>query len=60
MGSIWDSRSVSDFYKTIGSMYEDTTANDISPDADTEMFKILAGILQVNTLALYTFVVDYV
>ena len=38
-------------------MYEDTTANVITPDGETATFKILAGVLQEDTLALYLFVI---
>ena len=44
-------------------MYEDTTANVIRPDGETETFIILADVLlQGYTLALYLFVIviDYV
>jgi len=46
----------------IGSMYKDTFARIISPDGETEAFKIMAGVLQGDTLAPYLFVivVDYV
>ena len=44
----------------ISIMYEDTTANVITPDGET--FNILAGVLQGDTLAPYLFVIviDYV
>ena len=46
----------------ISIMYEDTTANVITPDRETETFNILAGFLQGDTLAPYLFVIviDYV
>ena len=47
--------------KAIGGMYESTRAKIISPDGETELFDILAGVLQGDTLAPYLFVVvlDY-
>ena len=46
----------------ISKLYEDTRAKVISPDGDTEFFKIVAGILQGDTLAPYLFaiVIDWV
>ena len=44
--------------KAIGGMYEDTRAKVISPDGETDLFDILAGVLQGDTLAPYLFVVD--
>ena len=43
-------------------MYEDTRARIISPDGETDFFKILTGVLQGDTLAPYLFilVLDYV
>ena len=43
-------------------MYENTRAKVISPDGETEMFEIKAGVLQGDTLAPYLFaiVLDYV
>ena len=45
----------------IARMYEDTKAKVVSPDGETELFDILAGVLQGDTLAPYLFVVvlDY-
>ena len=45
----------------IGGMYTNTRAKVITPDGETELFKILAGVLQGDTLAPYLFVVvlDY-
>ena len=42
-------------------MYEGTMAKVISPDGETELFEILAGVLQGDTLAPYLFaiVIDY-
>ena len=42
-------------------MYQDTRAKVVTPDGDTEMFEILAGILQGDTLAPFLFVIvlDY-
>ena len=42
-------------------MYQDTKAKVVTPDGDTEMFEILAGILQGDTLAPFLFVIvlDY-
>ena len=42
-------------------MYEDTTVKVIAHDGETETFKSLAGVLQVDTLAPYLFVIviDY-
>lgn len=47
--------------KAIGTMYEDTKAKVISPDGETKLFDILAGVLQGDTLAPYLFVIvlDY-
>ena len=43
-------------------LYEDTKAKVLSPDGETELFDILAGVLQGDTLAPYLFVIiiDYV
>ena len=41
----------------IGKMYEDTNARVMSPDGETDLFEILAGVLQGDTLAPYLFVV---
>ena len=48
--------------KAIGLLYEETRAKVLSPDGETEYFKILAGVLQGDTLAPYLFaiVIDYV
>ena len=45
----------------INILYEDTFAQVLSPDGDTEFFEILAGILQGHTLAPFLFIValDY-
>ncbi|XP_030839582.1 uncharacterized protein LOC115923289 [Strongylocentrotus purpuratus] len=45
----------------IGKMYEDTKAKVISPDGETDLFEIMAGVLQGDTLAPYLFVIvlDY-
>ena len=45
----------------IESMYNNTMAKVISPDGETELFEILAGVLQGDTLAPYLFVIvlDY-
>jgi hypothetical protein len=45
----------------IAIMYKDTQAKVISPDGETNLFEILAGVLQGDTLAPYLFVivVDY-
>ena len=37
--------------QAINLMYENTKARIISPDGETEFFKILAGVLQGDTLA---------
>ena len=34
----------------IGKMYENTKARVVSPDGETDLFDILAGVLQGNTL----------
>ena len=46
----------------ITKMYENTRAKVISPDGETDYFKILAGVLQGDTLAPYLFVIvlDYI
>ena len=46
----------------IKSVYDQTTARVISPDGITELFRVLAGILQGDTLAPYLFIiiVDYI
>ena len=46
---------------TIMKLYQGTMAKVISPDGDTELFEILAGVLQGDTLAPYLFaiVLDY-
>ena len=38
-------------------MYEDTKAKVITPDGETDLFEILAGVLQGDTLAPYLFVI---
>ena len=45
----------------IADIYKDTKAKVISPDGETEVFEILAGVLQGDTLAPYLFVIvlDY-
>ena len=45
----------------IGNMYNKTMAKVIYPDGETELFEILAGVLQGDTLAPYLFVIvmDY-
>ena len=43
----------------ISIMYEDTTAKVITPDGETETFKILVGVLQGDTLAPYIFVIVF-
>ena len=47
--------------EAIGKMYENTRAKVISPDGETDLFDILAGVLQGDTLAPYLFVIvlDY-
>ena len=46
----------------VGVMYSNTTAQVLSPNGYTEFFKILAGVLQGDTLApyLFTIALDYV
>ena len=48
--------------KAISIMYEDTIGKVISPDGETEFFRIMAGVLQGDTLAPFLFVIaiDYV
>lgn len=41
----------------IGKMYEKTMAKVISPDRETDVFEILTGVLQGDTLAPYLFVI---
>ena len=45
----------------IGKLYENFKARVISPDGETELFEILAGVLQGDTLAPYLFIIilDY-
>ena len=47
--------------KAIGLLYENTRARVITPDGETEYFKIMAGLLQGDILAPYIFaiVLDY-
>ena len=47
--------------RAIEIMYEGTKAKVVSPDGDTELFDILAGVLQGDTLAPYLFIIalDY-
>ena len=47
--------------KAVGKMYENTKARVLSPDGETELFDIVAGVLQGDTLAPYLFVIvlDY-
>ena len=51
----------SQIVEAIGSMYKNTMAKVISPDGETELFEILAGVLLGDTLAPYLFVIvlDY-
>ena len=46
----------------ISKLYENTRARVVTPDGDTELFDIIAGVLQGDTLAPYLFaiVLDYV
>ena len=48
--------------EAIAKLYMDTRARILSPDGETEFFKILAGVLQGDTLAPYLFiiVIDYI
>ena len=43
--------------KAIAIMYEDTSANVITPDGETKMFSILAGVLREDTLSPYLFII---
>ena len=45
----------------IGILYTGTKAKVLSPDGETEFFKILAGVLQGDTLApfIFTIMIDY-
>ena len=47
--------------RAIEVMYTDTKAKVLSPDGETELFDILAGVLQGDTLAPYLFIIalDY-
>ena len=45
---------------TISIMYEDTSSKVITPDGETEIFSILAGVLQGDILAPCLFVIDYI
>jgi len=47
--------------QAIGAMYDSTTAKVISPDGKNELFPLLAGVLQGDTLAPYFFIIalDY-
>ena len=47
--------------EAIGKMYENTRAKVVSPDGETDLFDILSGVLQGDTLAPYLFVIvlDY-
>ena len=47
---------------TIDILYKDTRAKVISPDGETDLFDIVAGVLQGDTLAPYLFIIvlDYV
>ena len=46
----------------IEALYKDTFAKVLSPDGDTELFEILAGVLQGDILASFLFIIalDYV
>jgi len=48
--------------KAIGKLYENTTARVVTPDGETDLFNIVAGVLQGDTLAPYLFaiVLDHV
>ena len=48
--------------EAIEDMYQDTTAEVLSPDGETKPFKILSGVLQGDKLAPYLFIIvlDYV
>ena len=41
----------------INILYKDTEAQVITPDGDTEFFKILVGVLQGDTLAPFLFII---
>ena len=45
----------------INILYQDSVAQVLTPDGDTEFFKILAGVLQGDTLAPFLFIIalDY-
>ena len=43
--------------EAIGNMCNKTMAKVISPDGETELFEILAGVLQGFTLAQYLFII---
>ncbi len=47
--------------EAVGKMYENTKAKVVSPDGETELFDLLAGVLQGDTLAPYLFIIvlDY-
>ena len=51
-----------DVVMVINKLYEDTKARVITPDGETELFDIVAGVLQGDTLApyLFTIVLDHV
>ena len=51
-----------DLVKVISKLYENTTARVITPDGETEVFNIVAGVLQGDTLApyLFTIVLDHI
>ena len=42
---------------SISLLYEDSEAHVITPDGDKDFFKILAGLLQGDTLAPYLFII---
>ena len=46
----------------IGDMYQNTMTKVVSPDGETDLFEILAGVLQGDTPAPYLFVIilDYI
>ena len=43
--------------RAIEKMYADTRAKVISPDGETELFEITAGVLQGDTLAPFLFII---
>ena len=57
----WITSELAHFIQVIAAMYTNTRARVVSPNEETELFDITAGVLQGDTLApfLFIIVIDY-